>query len=204
MTLTRLWRNTPLVVAISLALAGSARAEVIYPDPPKEYDAQVRFQLRAPLPAWYDRFDDMLAALKNAGFVRDPLGPDELEDPGGDRLTGTVSSSKARLLLRVGGVRTILLKPKGYQVPKADQRVKVRLELVSGLSAAKQLQLSRQCLPRLEALGFRDAIGYDHRGFTWLVGTVPAGQLNELLKDLRELPSGWLVPRDPIPTLEAP
>src|SRR5262249_28073160 len=76
--------------------------------------------------------------------------------------------------------------------------------LVSGLSAAKQLQLSRQSLPRLEALGFREAIGYDHRGFTWLVGTVPAGQLNELLKDLRELPSGWLVPRDPIPTLEAP
>jgi hypothetical protein len=204
MTATRRCRNAPLVVAISLALAGPATAEVIYPDPPKDYDVQVRFQLRAPLPAWYDRFDEMLAGMKSAGFVRDPLGPDELEDPGGDRLTGAIPSAKARLLLRVSGVRTILLKPKGYQIPKADQRIKVRLELVSGLSRAKQLQLSRQCLPRLEAIGFREAIGYDHRGFTWLVGTVPAGQLNQLLKDLRELPSGWLVPHDPVPTLDAP
>ncbi len=205
MIVTRLLGSAPLIAAaLGLAFAATAPAEVTYPEAPKEYDAQIRFKLRAPLPAWYDRFDEMLAAMKGVGFVRDPLGPDEQEDPGGDRLSGVSPSAKARLLLRVPGVRTILLKPRGNQLPKFDQRVKVRLELVSGLSSAKQLQLSRQCLPRLEALGFREAIGYDHRGFTLLVGTIPVGQLNELLKDLRELPSGWLVPRDPIPTLESP
>ena len=205
MTSIRLLRGAAVAaLVLGLVAASFVRAEVKYPAPPKEYDIEVRFKIRAPLPAWYDRFDEMLAAMKRVGFVREAVPADEQEDPGNDRLAGTISSEKARGLLRVPGVRTILLKPKGSQLPKANERVKVRLELVSGLSPDRQLQLSRQCLPRLQALGFREAIGYDNHGYTWLVGTIEAGQLNELLKDLRAQPSGWLVPRDPIPTLESP
>ncbi len=36
------------------------------------------------------------------------------------------------------------------------------------------------------------------------MGTIEAGNLNDLLKDLRSQPSGWIVPHDPVPTLESP
>ncbi len=98
--------------------ASRARAGVTYPAPPQEYDVQLRFRIRAPLPAWYDRFDEMLAGLKKIGFVRGPVVADAPEDPSNDVLSGTVASEKVRLLLQVPGVQTILVKPKGSPVPR--------------------------------------------------------------------------------------
>jgi hypothetical protein len=40
-----------------------------------------------------------------------------------------------------------------------------------------------------EDAGFAEAVGYDRRGYTRLVGSVPADQLEKLVEDVRKLPS---------------
>ena len=42
---------------------------------------------------------------------------------------------------------------------------------------------------------FHEAVGYDHRRFTRVVGTIPAGQVETLLFDLREQPAGLVARR---------
>src|SRR5262249_10451680 len=45
-------------------------------------------------------------------------------------------------------------------------------------------------------LGFREAVGYDRRGWTRLLGTIPAGKLETLLEDVRRDPVSWgLLPK---------
>jgi hypothetical protein len=192
-----------LCLALLLAAVAAASAEVKYPPAPKEYDVSLRFQIRAPLPGWYDRFDEMMADLKRLGFTREDRPADEPEDPSNDRLNGVVASENARKLLGQRYVQTILLRPKGFKAQPND-RVKVRLELAGGLSLERQQALHGQVVERLGLLGFREAPGYDHRSFLWVLGTVDAARLDDLLRDLRTVPGGWLVPRDPISTLPLP
>src|SRR5205823_8220532 len=42
----------------------------------------------------------------------------------------------------------------------------------------------------LASLQYIDGVGYDERGFTRLLGSMPAGQLDALLNDLRRTPAG--------------
>ena len=61
----------------------------------------------------------------------------------------------------------------------------------------------------MQQLGFREADAYDHRGYTGrlntrLSGTIPAGRLETLLKDLRGQPAGWIAPRVNLDHLPAP
>src|SRR5262249_12175204 len=74
----------------------------------------------------------------------------------------------------------------------------------SGLPPGQQRLLSEQVRERLKALGFKEAIAYDHRGFTRMVGTVRGGDVETLLKDLRSEPAGWLVPLTPASELPMP
>src|SRR5262245_30200140 len=60
---------TWLSLTFALVIAVVARAEVKRPAPPKDYDVSLRFQIRAPLPGWYDRYDEMVAELKKFGFA---------------------------------------------------------------------------------------------------------------------------------------
>src|SRR5207244_6088952 len=65
---------------------------------------------------------------------------------------------------------------------------------------ARQKELSAEARVLLGLLGFKETTAYDHRGlsgkpFTRLVGTIPAGRLESLLKDLRTQPEGWYAPR---------
>src|SRR5262245_22222837 len=159
-----------LCLALLLAAVATARTEVKYPPAPKEYDVSLRFQIRAPLPGWYDRFDEMMAELKRLGFTREARPADEPEDPSNDRLNGVAASENARKLLSQRYVQTILLRPKGYKAQPND-RVKVRLELAGGLSLERQQVLHGQVVERLGLLGFREAPGYDHRAFLWVLGT---------------------------------
>jgi hypothetical protein len=189
-----------IVVAASTAIAP---AQVIYPKPPKEYDVSLRFQIRTPLPGWYDRFDEMVAALKGMGFIREPLPEGEPLDPSNDILKGIIASDNAEKLLGYPAVQTVLLVPHGAKL-KSEERVKVRLKLASGLGLETQLKLKRQLMDKLEQIGFRESIGYDHHEFTWLVGTIEVPRLGELLRDARTIPDGWLTPIDPISTLDEP
>src|SRR5205823_11171335 len=56
----------------------------------------------------------------------------------------------------------------------------------------------------LEALGFRDNVGYDNRGLSRLLGTISANEVETLLKDLRGQPAGWLAPAVPLTELPPP
>ena len=73
------------------------------------------------------------------------------------------------------------------------------LELASGFTLDRQVTLVQQVLLLLGELDYREAFGFDNRGYTGkphtrLVGTVPVHQLDMLLKDLRNRPGGWLAP----------
>ncbi len=77
----------------------------------------------------------------------------------------------------------------------------------SGVAPDRQRQLAEQVKAVLRTLNFREAIAYDHHGyghlpFTRLVGTIPSGRLEVLLKDLRGQPGGWfaaLIPPQDVP-----
>src|SRR6185312_14457428 len=65
--------------------------------------------------------------------------------------------------------------------------------------ASRQRELAEQTLVLLRALGFREAVGYDNRGyddrpFSRIVGAIGRGKLETLLKDLRGQPTGWIAP----------
>src|SRR5262249_29766434 len=172
----RLVRRVPwLVCAAGLWLSSSIYAQVTQPAPPKEYDVEIRYRLRAPQPGWFDLFDRMLAELKTAGFRRNPRPAEEPEDPESDRLFGVVPSDTAPKLILHPNIRTILLAPRGWQAPaEADKRVKVSLELATGLPKDRQHALFDQVLQQLGQIGFREAVGYDHRGNTRILGTIDA------------------------------
>jgi hypothetical protein len=186
-----------------MVLAALGPAQVRRPAPPDEYDVTLRFTLRLPLPEWYDRFDEMLADLRRLGFQRPQLPPDGVEDPTNDRLQGRISSRNARKLLTHRSVETLLLQPKGF-TPEAGRPVKIRVELATGLPREQQRALHRQVAEKLNRLGFQEAPGYFHEGFTMLLGTIDAARLSDLLPDLRRIPGGWLVPEEPVSTLPLP
>jgi hypothetical protein len=50
--------------------------------------------------------------------------------------------------------------------------------------------LTEQVRRVLNELGFKEGAAYDHRGYTRLVGALPAGQIDTVLKDLRKHPKG--------------
>jgi hypothetical protein len=192
-----------LVCAVCWLVAGPAYAQVKSPSPPKEYDVQVRFRIRAPLNIWLDEFDKMVDYLQRAGFARDARPADEQEDPDNDVITGHIASENAHKLLLYPAVQTVVARPRGYAIPAdPDARVKVTLELAHGsLPLDRQRLLMEQTLGQLDQIGFREMIGYDHRGFTRILGTIDAYHVDNLLRDLRGQPSGWLVPRTHIGVL---
>src|SRR5439155_24286224 len=150
------------------------------------YAVQLRFRIRAPQPGWFDRFDELLAYLKGIGFTRTARPDDEPEDVDADILNGTIASADARKILVHPFAQTILLSPRGYKLPDAaDARVKVNLTLATGLPPDRQRVFADQALEHLSKIGFRNAVGYDHRRHTRLFGTVNAANLGKLLRDLR-------------------
>ena len=199
-------RGLPLACAAWLLGAAPflAHAQVKQPSPPKEFDVQIRYRIRQPMPQWLDRFDELQASLKNFGFVRDVRPEDEPEDPEVDRVTGRIPSENARKILLIPFVQTVLAVPQGYKLPPEGQRVKVSLELATGFPSDRQHVLFEQVLNQLDQIGFREMVGYDHRGFTRVLGTIPAENVERLLRDLRNEPNGWLTPRTPAGTLPSP
>ncbi len=199
-------RIIPLAAALLLALGGrSAVGQAPSPPPPAKYRVWLRYQLRVTPVERPGHFFQLLDALEALGFKKDAGSENEEADPLADRMTGTIVSANARKLLRDRRVQALVLAPADFKLPEdADAPVKVRLELLPGLPPTGQRLLSDQVRPLLAAVGFREAIGYDHRGHTRLVGTVPAGRLDLLLQDLRWQTTGWLVPETPVARLDLP
>lgn len=173
--------------------------------PPREYRVQLRYRIIAGRNERLTQYFALVRYLESVGFRKDPGEITEPEDFRHDRMTGTIAADRALLLLREPHVKSLLLMPVGYQLPEeAEQRVKVQLMLADNLPLDRQRVLTEQIRERLAPLGFQEKVGYDHRGFTRMVGTIPVSEVETLLRDLRGQPSGWLVPDQPIASLPTP
>src|SRR5439155_21481858 len=95
-------------------------------------------------------------------------------------------------------IRTLLLIPAGVKLPEnAQQPVLVQIGLRK-IAPSRQQELAAQTRDRLAAtLGFVPKTGFDHQGSTRLLGTIPAGKLTDVLKDLRGQPAGPPGPETP-------
>jgi hypothetical protein len=178
-----------------LGLASTALAVApAEPPPPAAWNAQLRYQILAFRTERLRQYAQMTDALKAAGFERDPdeaVADDEPENPKATRMSGTVPNKGLPGLFRQRHIRTVLLYPRGSKLPEKGTRVRVDLRLASGYSPAIQKRLAAQTAAVLrKGAGFIEAVGYDRRGGTRLVGSVPVENLGRILEDVRKLPGG--------------
>jgi hypothetical protein len=192
-------------IASCFAAANPISAQAPAPPPPARYWVQLRYRINAPLNQRISQFLELTRFLDSQGFRKEPGAITEAEDPTETEMVGTVPSESASRLLDDPRVKALLLNPAGYSLPEdPTTQVKVQLELVSGLPVDRQRVLADQVRQQLAHLGFQEKIGYDHREHSRLLGTLPRGELEVLLDDLRELPGGWLTPRNPLDQLPSP
>ncbi len=194
------------VFAASLValLCPIARPQPVHPPGPEKYRVLLRYSIVAPRDPHVILYDAMIEHLKGLDFEfippLDKRPNTDREDPGKNMLEGLIEAGKVRAILHNPSVASILLLPSEFKPPAGNQPVAVRLELVAGFSPSRQRDLADQARLLLAQLGFREAMAYDHRGdrgrtFSRLVGVMPAGQVEFLLKDLRRQPAGWLGPK---------
>jgi hypothetical protein len=189
-------RRIVLFVPFFLLIAAtSAPAQAVAPPPPATYDLQIRYQIEAFRNERVAQFFEMMRDFKRAGFVRDPdeqFDDNEPENPRANHMQGSIAPDRVPALLKQRHVRTIRLVPGGgVKLPGPDEQVRVHLDLTAGLPADKQRQLYQDARLVLTALGFVEATGYDHRGFSHLVGVIPVKSLDTLFYDLRRQPQAW-------------
>jgi hypothetical protein len=195
------WARRLLIVTL---IATAIRSGIAAPPPPAKYDVHIRYRIDAAPLDRVNLYAGMMRYSQRLGFVVDPDMDDDPSDANETRLRGTIPSLTARELLREPHVQAILLLPAGFKLPDDTAPVKVQLKLASGLPLDKQRLFADQTRTQLSLLGFQEAVGYDHRGHTRIVGTIPASKLEILLKDLREEPSGWLTPLKPAASFPVP
>jgi hypothetical protein len=164
------------------------------PPPPESYDVQIAYRINAFRNERLTQYYEMMNYLKKIGFQRDPtevVPENEPEDAARTRMRGTIPSQRVRDLLSERHIKTLLLVPHGAKMPEDDtQLVRVDLELTSGLNPLGQYQLWDQTFEVLAGLQFRGAVGYDNRGYTRLLGSMPLNRLETLLTDLHGQPAG--------------
>lgn len=218
-----------LVMLGLLALRQGAQAQVpAAPPPPERYKATLRYEIVAARDIHVERFDALLDHLERLGFVfdipREKMDPTDREDPGKNTLKGILPSKSLAKVLKNSAVASLLLIPEKIDLPaEGDALVRVRLEIAGGLAPSRQLELVEQVRALLSEMGavdskdpdgkkkvrFREAFGYDHRGFTGqpftrLVGDMPRAHVETLVRDLRNFPFGWFGPEILPENLPAP
>ncbi len=180
--------------ALTAALIPAVRAAVPAPPPPAVYDVRIRYRIDAFRNERVVQYTEMMRYLAAHGFRRDPnveVPENEAEDRKADLLTGTVPGKRALELAAERHVKAILLVPQGAKLPEDPKAlVRVHLTLDAGLPPNRQHLLHDQVREVLASIGFREGAGYDHRGYTRLVGMIPAAGVNTLLTDLHALPAG--------------
>jgi len=179
---------------IALHLVALSPCHPVTPPPPQTYDVQISYRINAFRNERVLQYYDMMRFLKKVGFQRDPdeeVPETEPEDVTRTRLRGTIPAQRARELLDERHIRSILLIPHGAKLPDdKTQLVRVDIELLGGLTLEGERLLSEQTFEVLAGIQFRGAVGYDPRGYTRLVGSLPYNRLDTLLTDLRLQPAG--------------
>src|SRR5579884_3561195 len=167
------------------------------PPPPETYNVQISYRINAFRNERLLQYGEMMGYLKKLGFQRDPqdVSETEAEEVVHTRLRGTIPGRRARDLLNERHIRSIQLIPHGSKLPEdKGARVRVEIELNDGLPPVEQYRLSRQTFEVLAGLSFFEAVGYDTRGYTRLVGSMPFSNVETLLTDLRLQPAGQKLP----------
>lgn len=185
-----------LVALFAVVAAAPASAQVIYPKPPDEYAVSLRYRIRAAGDQRVGPFKALDKHLRAVGFkfADEERFKLDMLDPGAELVSGTVSSASAAKLLDDPSVKTVLLWPTGQKPFEDPEKVlQLRLGLAGGLPKAEQQALHTQVVEQLAKLGFAHATGYDHKGYTRVRGSLAAGSVPQLVKDLRSLPGGWFV-----------
>lgn len=186
-----------------LCTAPASSAQLPSSPAPASYQVKLRYYINASRDLHIALYDELIAHLQSLAFQFTPPLDEQpkqnRENPYKNDMSGTIAGDKALAILKNSSVATMLLVPDGFMLPAGDQPVTVRLQLAGGLPFERQRELRNQTLAMLQQLGFREGAGYDTRGYggvsqTRLLGTVLAGQLDLLLKDLRRQPTGWLAP----------
>jgi hypothetical protein len=209
-----------LVLPLAVVAAPPAAVEPAAPPPPAKYDVTVRYSIEAPRNERVRQFRAMLDFFKQQGFTRDEEAApeDEAENASYNTLSGTISAENARKLLFERHVRALRLVPAGAKLPEGPVRVQLELtgsamtdsgrhlyntaavratELEGGPDLQRQRLLAEQVLAALTKVGFSEAVGYDDRAHTRLLGNFPAGKLDILLDDLRRQPAAWQLTSNP-------
>ncbi len=203
-----LWTLAASVVLIPATFAADVPvAEPISPPPPKRYTVEIRYGIDAFRNERVAQFSQMTGFFNKVGFDQDEGPEDEAENSDYTRMTGTIPSANARLLLLEPHVRRLLLRPAGMKLPVGNAPVRVQIEIVesavmepgryvyptktlrsyeqeAGPALARRQAVYQRTLATLKELGFQEAVAYDRRAFTRLVGKMPAGNVPELLRDV--------------------
>ena len=202
------FRPALAVLAIFLG-TDVAPAQVKEPPRAEKLDVQIRYRIRADRDErirQFLAFEKHLAAL---GFddarKNDPERELDILDPTAERMIGSISSKNVMRLFDDPRVLNILFAPAGYTYPDSpEQPVPVRVIIRDGLLPAHQQLLHGQTVDQLELIGFREALGYDTRGYTQVKGTILYKNLPKLMKDLRDEPGGWFLSATPPDLLPRP
>ncbi len=169
-------------------LCATLIAAPLSPPEPDVWNVQIRYHIFVFGHQRLRQYTEMMVALKAAGFDREAgedIAEDEAENPGRTRLRGTIADKAIPGLLKQRHVRSLLLIPKGTKLPEKGARVRIDIQLRAGLGLIRQRQLARQVATVLAKRGFKEAVLYDDRGGTRLLGGFPADQVESLLNDWR-------------------
>jgi hypothetical protein len=195
-------------------LAAFAQPRPASPPPTAKYQVTLRYRIPNARNLHVAAYDKLIADLQKINFeFQPPLAErpeSDREDTSKNYLKGLVLAQHVGQLRVNPSIANILLVPEDVKLPdQPEAPVRVRLELAGNMDTKEQHDLSDQTRAILELVGFREAAGYDHRGYygrayTRLVGQVPVNALELLLKDLRMQPAGWFESRFVLDKLPAP
>src|SRR4051794_4063091 len=120
----------PLIVAAAPPAAPPSVA-------PKSWDARIRYRIPSFGNERIVQYREMLRALDDAGFKRTDEPPEtEADDPKATRLAGTLPERSVDRVLRQRHVRSVLLLPRGAELPEKGKRVRVEVHLGAGYPQA--------------------------------------------------------------------
>lgn len=198
--------RSSLLILLAVA-AVPAAAQVKYPAAPAKYHIDLRYKIATEQNQRVRAYRALTADLEKVGFVAAAREDADLDqfDPLAERLSGTIASKDAAKLLDIPAVKTALLRADGTDLPDdAKKPSQLRIRIASGLNPTEQQLFHSQVVAQLGRLGFQEMTGYDHAGYSLVRGAMPSGRVPELLRDLRDQPSGWFFSEIPREQLNLP
>ena len=192
-----------LLVLLSPAVGS---AQVTYPTRPEQSDVTLRYRIRADRDERIRQFRAMTAFLDQLKFVPEDREDADLDifDPTAEILRGTIPTENATKLLGDPRIVTVLYAPGDRGLTPPAGRAEVRLRIAGPLADVTQRQLHEQVVRHLGLLGFTEAISYDTAGYRLVRGSLPADNLDRLVRDLRGQPTGWFLATVPPAYLPSP